>query len=176
MHKKQTNTVLFITGAEPCRCVYFKIQGGELYKYDSTKQGFVPLDRYNTGLPQEDSYDADEENLTTVNTFWGMEIVGNTMNGGGFSMNRSTQEMEKMEEIEISRIGQVTVQKEIQENGSNSNSMSEENDEESEIKEKKFGGKDISEDDDSINSTFPSNVYKFQDAFDNENDYMAYAS
>ena len=42
-HQKRTQTALFITGAEPCRCVYFKIHDKKLFKYDAKKKDFIHL-------------------------------------------------------------------------------------------------------------------------------------
>ena len=63
-----------------------------------------------------------------------------------------------------------------EESSSNAMSTSSLASEESDENSDSDANEKMSEDDDSISSTFPSNVYKLQDAFDDDNDYMAYAS
>ena len=111
IHAKKTNTALFITGAEPCRCVYFKIQGGNLYKYDSTRKNFVYLNGSNTGLPLEDSYEAGEKVMPMADTMEEdetttgemMQMSNIPMNGGGFGMNTPEENTQKMEEVGLGR-------------------------------------------------------------------------
>ncbi|MFQ6723042.1 MAG: ComEC/Rec2 family competence protein [Opitutales bacterium] len=185
VHKKQTNTALFITGAEPCRCVYFKIQGGNLYKYDSTNKNFVHLVRRDVGL--NDLYEDNDKVVKTEHVTGEIQMSNIPMNGGGFDRENSKKDSfnpglsftpikkkeEKEQRVFTSRENQyvfdnrieMVEQKEIQENGPNGNAISKDDDEENGMKEEK-----------DMSSAFPSNVYKFQDAFDDNNDYMAYAS
>ena len=195
IHKKKTNAALFITGAEPCRCVYFKIQGGQLYKYDSEEKDFVHLHGNGVQSTQEDSYEIDEtiplEDHSSMmeedeNTVGEMQMRM-PMNGDGLGMNTAEENTQKMEKevlnmndsfnpSPIKKKGkgrdkfqknqpdfdnsmEMVEQNEIQENGYNNNAMSEDREEGSEMKEKNTDSGDMYEDDDSISSTFPSNVY-----------------
>ena len=76
---------------------------------------------------------------------------------GNFSMNESSKEMEEYSEVSEKESSSIDEQK-----------MSEDSkDEKGDNEMKENSG---------MSATFPSNVYKIQDAFDDDNDYMAYAS